>query len=140
MTYSVSKLSQIANEPLGIVASRLRSELGRDDLRRRTQALVTYLHDQTNRASVSVTADANPSTDIMLSSWAKLKCWDYDFGLGLGKPESVRRPLFEPFESLMYLMPKRPDGEITAALSLRDEDMETLKQDEKWKKYGQFIG
>ncbi|KAI1040809.1 hypothetical protein LB505_014018 [Fusarium chuoi] len=101
MTYSVSNLSQIANEPLGIVASRLRSQLGRDDLRRRTQAMVTYLQDQTNRASVSVTADANPSTDIMLSSWAKLKCWDYDFGLGLGKPESVRRPLFEPFESLM---------------------------------------
>ncbi|KAH7269043.1 trichothecene 3-O-acetyltransferase [Fusarium redolens] len=140
MTYNVSNLSQIANEPLGIVASRLRSELGRDRLRRRTQALVTYLHDQTNRESVSVTADANPSTDIMLSSWAKLKCWEYDFGFGLGKPESVRRPLFEPFESLMYLMPKRPDGEITAALSLRDEDMERLKSDEEWKKYARFIG
>ncbi|KAF5694903.1 trichothecene 3-o-acetyltransferase [Fusarium denticulatum] len=140
MTYSVSKLSQIANEPLGIVASRLRSQLGRDDLRRRTQALVTYLQDQENRAKVSVTADANPSTDIMLSSWAKLKCWEYDFGLGLRKPESVRRPLFEPFESLMYLMPKRLDGEITAAISLRDEDMERLKSDEEWKKYGKFIG
>ncbi|KAF5536593.1 trichothecene 3-o-acetyltransferase [Fusarium napiforme] len=140
MTYSVSKLSQIANEPLGIVAFRLRSQLGRDDLSRRTQALVTYLQDQENRARVSVTADANPSTDIMLSSWAKLKCWEYDFGLGLGKPESVRRPLFEPFESLMYLMPKRLDGEITAAISLRDEDMERLKSDEEWKKYGKFIG
>ncbi|KAF5639664.1 trichothecene 3-o-acetyltransferase [Fusarium sp. NRRL 52700] len=140
MAYSVSNLSQTANEPLGVTASRLRSKLSRDDLRRRTQALVTFSQDPTNRANLSMTADANPSTDIMLSSWAKLKCWEYDFGLGLGKPESVRRPLFEPFESLMYLMPKRLDGEITAAISLRDEDMKRLKSDEEWKKYGKFIG
>ncbi|KAF4337921.1 trichothecene 3-o-acetyltransferase [Fusarium beomiforme] len=139
MTYNVSRLSQIAQEPLGVVASHLRSELGRDQLRRRTQAMVTYLNNH-EQGSLSVTADANPSTDIMLSSWAKLGCWEYDFGFGLGKPESVRRPLFEPFESLMYLMPKRPDGEITAAISLRDEDMERLKGDGEWKKYGQFIG
>ncbi|KAF4963019.1 hypothetical protein FSARC_8929 [Fusarium sarcochroum] len=140
MTYHVSTLSEIAHEPLGAVASRLRSELGRDRLRRRTQALVTYQHNQADKGGLSVTADANPSTDIMLSSWAKVGCWEYDFGFGLGKPDSVRRPLFEPFESLMYLMPKRPDGEITAALSLRNEDMERLKGDEEWKKRGRFIG
>ncbi|KAF9765721.1 hypothetical protein IL306_001988 [Fusarium sp. DS 682] len=139
MTYNVSTLSKITQEPLGVVASHLRSELGRDRLRRRTQAMVTYLKNH-EQGGLSVTADANSSTDIMLSSWAKLGCWEYDFGFGLGKPESVRRPLFEPFESLMYLMPKRPDGEITAAISLRDEDMERLKGDEEWKKFGRFIG
>ncbi|KAF4457047.1 trichothecene 3-O-acetyltransferase [Fusarium austroafricanum] len=138
MTYNVSTLSQVTHEPLGVVASHLRSELGRNQLRRRTQALITY--QRNSKGATSATADANPSTDVMLSSWAKLGCWEYDFGFGLGKPESVRRPIFEPFESLMYLMPKRPDGEITAALSLRDEDMETLKGDEEWKKYGRFIG
>jgi hypothetical protein len=76
----------------------------------------------------------------MLSSWAKTGFWGYDFGLGLGMPESVRRPLFEPFESLAYLLPKRPDGEITAALSFRDEDIERLKVDEEWVKYAQYIG
>ncbi|KAF5017707.1 hypothetical protein F66182_10345 [Fusarium sp. NRRL 66182] len=140
MTHHVSTLSQIAHESLGAVASRLRSELIPDRLRRRTQALVTYLHSQPDKSGASVTADSTPSTDIMLSSWAKIGCWEYDFGFGLGKPESVRRPLFEPFESLMYLMPKRPDGEITAALSLRDEDMERLRGDQEWNTYGRFIG
>ncbi|WZH46583.1 trichothecene 3-O-acetyltransferase [Fusarium acuminatum] len=140
MTYSISTLSQIANEPLGAVASRLRRELSPSSLRQRTRGLVTYLHNQPDKSVVSLTADANSSTDIMLSSWAKTGFWGYDFGLGLGMPESVRRPLFEPFESLAYLLPKRPDGEITAALSFRDEDIERLKVDEEWVKYAQYIG
>jgi hypothetical protein len=140
MTYHNSTLSQIANESLGATASRLRSELDRDRLRKRTQALATYLHDHSDKSGVSLTADADPSTSIMLSSWAKVGCWEYDFGFGLGKPESVRRPRFEPFESLMYFMPKSPDGEVTAMISLRDEDMERLKADEAWTKYGQYIG
>ncbi|KAM0205818.1 hypothetical protein ACHAQI_008821 [Fusarium lateritium] len=140
MTYSISTLSQIASEPLGAVASRLRRELDPSSIRQRTRGLVTYLHNQPDKSGVSLTADANPSTDIMLSSWVKTGFWGYDFGLGLGMPESVRRPLFESFESLAYLMPKRPDGEITAALSFRDEDMERLKLDEDWVKYARYIG
>ncbi|KAL4729712.1 hypothetical protein ACLX1H_004135 [Fusarium chlamydosporum] len=140
MTYHNSTLSQIAHEPLGATASRLRSQLNPDSLRKRTQALATFLHNQPDKSSVSLTADADPSTAVMLSSWAKVGCWEYDFGFGLGKPESVRRPRFEPFESLMYFMPKRPDGEFTAAISLRDEDMERLRGDEEWVKYGRYIG
>ncbi|RGP74181.1 trichothecene 3-o-acetyltransferase [Fusarium sporotrichioides] len=140
MTYHDSTVAEIANEPLGATASRLRSELNSDRLRRRTQALATYMHGLPDKSSVSLTADANPSSSIMLSSWAKVGCWEYDFGFGLGKPESVRRPRFEPFESLMYFMPKKPDGEFTASISLRDEDMERLKADEEWTKYAKYIG
>ncbi|KAM0355193.1 hypothetical protein ACHAPU_001058 [Fusarium lateritium] len=140
MTYSDSTLSQIACESLGQVALRLRRELYAPSLRRRTQAMVTYLHNQEDKSSMSLTADVNPSTDIMLSSWAKTGLWGYDFGFGLGLPESVRRPHFEPYESLVYLLPKRPDGEITVAISLRDEDMDRLREDMKWKESALYIG
>ena len=40
----------------------------------------------------------------------------------------------------MYLMPKAPDGEIVAAICLRDEDMERLRVDEGFTKYARFIG
>ena len=56
--------------------------------------------------------------DIMLSSWAKLDCYELDFNLGLGKPDSVRRPQFAPVESLIYLMPKTLDGEIVVGICL----------------------
>ncbi|KAF4996439.1 hypothetical protein FGRMN_4496 [Fusarium graminum] len=140
MTYSDTTLSQIAYESLGQVALRLRRELYAPKLRQRTQAMVTYLHSQEDKSGVSLTADVNPSTDIMLSSWAKTGLWGYDFGFGLGLPESVRRPRFEPVESLVYLLPKRPDGEITVAISLRDEDMDRLREDSKWKESAVYIG
>ena len=76
----------------------------------------------------------------MLSSWAKLDCYELDFNLGLGKPDSVRRPQFVPVESLIYLMPKRLDGEIAVGICLRNEDMERLRADEEFAKYGRYIG
>lgn len=52
----------------------------------------------------------------------------------------MRRPKLVDFESLVYLMPKRPDGEVAVAISLRDEDMNRLKADEEFVKYGKYIG
>ncbi|KAM0300174.1 hypothetical protein ACHAPM_006480 [Fusarium culmorum] len=140
MTYHNSTVGEIANEPLGATASRLRSELDPASMRQRTRGLATYLHNNPDKSNVSLTADADPSTSVMLSSWAKVGLWEYDFGFGLGKPETVRRPIFEPVESLMYFMPKKPDGEFCAALSLRDEDMDRLKADKEWTKYAQYVG
>ncbi len=77
---------------------------------------------------------------MMLSSWAKYDCYDLDFNLGLGKPDAVRRPAFVPIESLFYLMPKRPDGEIAVALCLREEDLERLKSDKEFMKYANYVG
>jgi trichothecene 3-O-acetyltransferase len=57
--------------------------------------------------------------------------------LGLGKPEAVRRPQFEPVESLM---PRTLDGEIAVAICLRDKDMERLRAGEEFAKYGMYIG
>ena len=76
----------------------------------------------------------------MFSSWAKLDCYELDFNLGLDKPEAVRRPQFEPVESLIYLMPRTLDGGIAVAICLRDEDMERLRADEEFAKYGRYIG
>ena len=102
--------------------------------------MATYMSRLPDKSSMSFTAKGNPSTDIMFSSWAKVDCWNLDFNLGLGPPESVRRPRFTPVESLMYLMPKTLDGEISAAISLRDEDLERLKADKEFTKYAKYVG
>ena len=82
------------------------------------------------------------SSDILLSSWAKENFYelDFNFGLGSSKPESVRRPQFSPIEGLMCILPKRLDGELTVVICLRDEDMERLRTDEKFARYGKYIG
>jgi trichothecene 3-O-acetyltransferase len=142
MTYHSYPLQSLIDSSLGGVASTLRmavdprtSTLGHD-----TRALATFLSHAEDKNVVSFTATLDLSSDIMLSSWANLDCYELDFGLGLGRPEAVRRPRFVPVESLLYLMPKRRDGEISVAICLRDGDMDMLKGDEEFMKYATYVG
>lgn len=140
MAFSRLTLGELSGQPLGAVASKLRAALAKDRLLHQTRSLATYLDRTPNKALYSFSATVNPSSDWMLSSWSKVNAWEWDFGLGLGNPVAVRRPLFTPFECLGYLMPKRPDGEVSAAISLRDEDMERLKGDVEFTRYAKYIG
>ena len=86
-------------------------------------------------------ADASvPELDIRLSSWAKENCYDLDFGFG--KPEAVRRPRFVvgAREGLVYFLPKTLEGEIAVGVCLRDDDLERLKGDEEFAKFGTYVG
>ncbi|KAF9494801.1 trichothecene 3-O-acetyltransferase [Pleurotus eryngii] len=140
MTYHRYTARQLAGAPLGHVAAHLRSALGSSNFRFQTQALATLLARAKDKNSVSVSATLDLSTDIMLSSWAKVDCCRLDFGLGLGMAEAVRRPRFVPVESLGYLMPKGRDGGIAVGVCLRDEDMERLKGDEEFRKRAVYVG
>jgi trichothecene 3-O-acetyltransferase len=142
MTYHTYTLQKLVEEPLGGVASQFRSALDpkTSNLAYNTRAIATFLSRTSDKSSFSVTATLDLSKDIMLSSWAKLNCYELDFNLGLGKPETVRRPQFDPVESLIYLMPRTLDGEIAVAICLRDEDMERLRADEEFTMYGKYIG
>lgn len=142
MTYHSYTLQKLVEEPLGGVASQLRSALDpkTSSLRYDTRALATFLNRTLDKNIVSLTATLDGSNDIMFSSWAKLDCYELDFDLGLGKPEAVRRPQFVPVESLIYLMPRALDGEIAVGICLRDEDMERLRADEEFATYGRYIG
>ena len=127
---------------MGGVASQLRSALDpkTSNPGYNTRALATFLNRTPDKNIFSFTVTLNLSADIMFSSWAKLDCYELDFNLGLGKPEAVRRPQFEPVGSLICLMPRTLDGEIAVTIYLRDEDMERLRADEEFAKYGRYIG
>ena len=138
----MSTLQELVDEPLGLVASRLRTAVDSEtsNLAYDTRALATFLHRASDKSIVSFVTTIDLSTDIMLSSWAKLDCHELDFGLGLGKPEAARRSLFDPVESLAYLLPKTLDGEIGVAICLRDEDLEQLRGDEGFARYATILG
>ena len=142
MTYHTLSLRKLAEEPLGSIASLLRSSLDTktSTLQHDTFALATFLDRTPDKKVVSFTANMDFSIDIALSSWAKLNCNELDFDIGLGKPEAVRRPQFDPVESLIYLMPRSLDGEIAVGMCLRDEDMERLRADKTFMKYARYIG
>lgn len=133
-------LDTIAQSSLGDLAAQLRAAVDpkTSNLAYATSAMATVLDRAEDKSTVSFTGPISPSSDFMLSSWAKVEAYSMDFGFGL--PEAVRRPQFTPFEGLGYLVPKRKDGEIAVVLGLREEDLERLKEDEEFVKFGKFIG
>ncbi|KAE8345479.1 hypothetical protein BDV24DRAFT_108146 [Aspergillus arachidicola] len=141
MVYHTDTVQGLLDQPLGIIASQLRTAIDpqSSSLRSHTRALATYIESLIDKSSISFGASFNPSTDIMISSWASVNCYELDFGFGLGKPEAVRRPQFTPVEGLIYFMPKRSDGEIAVALSLQEEDMTRLAADEEFTKFAKYI-
>ena len=142
MAYHTYQLQELVDEPLGRIASQLRSVVDpkTSDMGYRTRALVTFLNLSPIKNVISITATLDSTIGIMLSSWVKTDCYQLDFNLGLGKPEAVRRPQFVPVEGLIYLMPKALDGEIAVAICLRDEDMERLRADQEFAKYCKYVG
>lgn len=124
----------LVDSSLGNVASQLR--MGLKDASYKFRLDATLFSQGRTPEKVSV----EPSTGVNLSSWAKEGTHLLEFGPLLGKPEAVRRPTFPAWESLVYLMPKRDDGEIAAAVCLREEDMRGLEADEKFAEYARIVG
>jgi trichothecene 3-O-acetyltransferase len=126
---------------LGSIAWQMRQVVDpkTSTLAQHTRALITFLEHSDDKAAAYVTASLNLDVDLMYSSWSKVDCYSCDFALGLGMPESVRRPLFEAVNSLLYAMPKRPDGEVSVAISLREDDMSRLKNDAEMQKFAVYI-
>ena len=69
---------------------------------------------------------------VVVSSWAKVDYCGVEFRLGLGKPEAVRRPRFEPIEGVVYFLPKGEHGEVVVGVCLREDDIEMLKKDKEF--------
>ncbi|VEU22615.1 DEKNAAC103449 [Brettanomyces naardenensis] len=130
---------ELVDKPLGLIAYELRSQIVPARIKEDVQLLATLTHRAEDKREFSLVASVDPSVDIMISSWAKVDYYNMDFNLGLGKPIAVRRPEFIPFEGLIYFMPKKSDGEIAVAISLRNEDMERLRKDEILMKYSTYI-
>jgi trichothecene 3-O-acetyltransferase len=139
-TYNTLPLSSVPLTSLGSLASSLRLALNPSDLGLGIRSLATYISLTPDKASVSYGANMDLSTDIFFSSWAKLACYNLDFNLGLGFPESVRRPRYDVVEGLMHLMPMDRSGAIDAAICLRDEDLEGLRGDREFGEYAEWIG
>lgn len=133
-------LGSLAQDSLGSLAAKARAAVDpkTSNIAYTTRAMATLLDRAEDKSIVGFTGPIDPSSDFMLSSWAKAGAYSLDYGFG--RPEAVRRPQFTPFEGLGYLIPKRPDGEIAVMICLQDEDLERLKADEEFVKFGKFIG
>ncbi|KAL2783449.1 transferase family-domain-containing protein [Aspergillus keveii] len=139
--YDTATLRTLAEEPLGTTASRLRSELDhkKTGLAYITRAAVTTLHRSTDKSILNYMGTIRTHIDLMFSSFSNVKAYGLDFGLGLGMCEAVRLPLPPADPGIVYALPKRADGQIVLAMCLEDVDIEALKRDTEYVRYGRFI-
>ncbi|KAK4148641.1 transferase family-domain-containing protein [Chaetomidium leptoderma] len=142
LAYKTHTLQELARMPLGNVASELRLAVdpSTSQLAYTTRALATMIERVEDKSTVSLTAGIDPSTDLLLSSWTNPGFYNMDFGLGLGKPEAVRRPCFVPVEGLGYFMPRLGRGQIVVAICLRAKDLQGLQDDTEFSRYTTYIG
>ncbi|KAM0469339.1 hypothetical protein ACHAPX_010550 [Trichoderma viride] len=141
MTYHHLPMGQAASCPLGELAARFRAEIDpkTTKLPYHGRSLATLISRTTDRSAVSYVAGFDMSKDVMISSWVNQESYKLDFGLGLGLPHAVRRPRFESFQGLVYLMPKAMTGDIGVAICLNASDMDGLKADAEFTKYTKSI-
>lgn len=149
MALITDTLDTLSQAPLGHVASRLRlavdPALATCKLGQTTRELATLIAraiaDRTDPNAPSPSSTLDLDTDIMFSSWANQRCYDFDFGLGLGKPAFFGRPRMSAHvPSLMFLMPKRPDGSFVLTACLHEKDVVNLRQDPVFMEPAEVIG
>lgn len=139
--YTGYSLQRLAEEPLGGVALKLQSALiDKSHLEYPTRAIATFLNCTPDKSIFSFGATLNTSVDLIFSSWAKVQSYGFDFNLGLGLPEAVRKPRCNEVEGLTFRLPNTLKGEVVVALCLRDEDVERLWSEVDFIKYAEHIG
>lgn len=105
------------------------------------QSFATKLNSLDNKGELSFGARLDLTAfDLTLSSWSALGVGNIEFGTVLGQPSFAKRPRLDPIESIIYLMPKTPEGHIDVACCLRNSDIIKLQQDAEFVKYGRYIG
>jgi hypothetical protein len=139
--YSSDTLFNLAHRSLSDIATELRAAVSPETsgLGESTREFATMLYRAENKNELPMNGALDLDRDLMLSSWAGFRGYQFDFGLGLGKPVFFRRTDQAVVPSLAFFLPKRDDGEWVLSICLRVDDLEHLRRDPVFNKYGRFI-
>lgn len=104
------------------------------------RAYATVLSRLADKTKIVNGAQLDPNVDVVVSSYANMKCCEAEWGGVLGMPLAARRPDMAAWPSLLYIMPKDRDGGTSVAVCLSEEELERLRRDEVLGMYARFVG
>lgn len=131
----------VHNQAMGNIAGRLRNLLLQDaKIVQHIRAFATMLDRLPDKSRLVNGALLDPQRDIVLSSYANIRCCELQFGELLGMPNAARRPSMPVWPSLLYLMPKSKNGDIAVAVCLSPDDIEALRRDEVFMEFADYVG
>ncbi|KIV93222.1 hypothetical protein PV10_04456 [Exophiala mesophila] len=126
--------------PLGEVSAQLRLALSDPDVPFHLRAIATLVHRPQYRPRIAYAANLNFDRDVVISSWADVKCCETSFGSVLGVPEVAMRPRVAPFAAGAFIMPFTREGDLPVCVGLREDDMKRLSGDEELLRFAEYIG
>ena len=130
-------MTSLIERPLSSSAQAVRKATNKiDDHYVRSFASLISMEPDRNKISFSMN---DPDHDFLISSWTSLPVYE-DFGNVIGQPEFVRRPTSPPWTNVCYIMPKRPDGSFDLLVSLREDDMLRLRENEQFAAVAEYLG
>lgn len=103
------------------------------------RAFVSRIDEESDKSAYDFDASLRSESDLTISSLAEMGLSSIDFGF-LGTPDFVRRPLMASSESCIYLVDKTRQGDIDAAVCLREDDWVALAKDGIWSEYTAIVG
>jgi trichothecene 3-O-acetyltransferase len=112
-----------------LVSSLRQTLLNTSQLTYHMRAFATTLQRLEDKSQILNGARLDPSKDVVVSSYANLRCCELDFGAVLGKAVAARRPRVAPWPGLCYIMPADGDGSIAVGMCLNSWEVEWLRRD-----------
>jgi hypothetical protein len=139
--FSTDTLGGLTRRPLSAIAQELRANIdpASSNFGELTRSIATMMYRAEDKNSVNMFGSLDGGRDLILSSWTSMRGYDFDFGLGLGKPTYFRRMDHQRIPSLAFFLPKKPDGETVLSICLHTDDIACLQRDAAFTKFGRFI-
>ncbi|TLS20832.1 uncharacterized protein PpBr36_10684 [Pyricularia pennisetigena] len=133
--------ADVFGQPVGDVAGRLRAVLRDEDgQRRHFCAFATMVHRLDDKSVLANGARQDPHSGVIVSSYVNVKTGAMSFGHVLARPVATRRPMMAPWPSLLYLMPLDAKGDMAVAFCLAEDEIETLRRDDAFCRYANYVG
>jgi trichothecene 3-O-acetyltransferase len=112
-----------------LVGSLRQTLLNTSQLAYHMRAFATTLQRLEDKSRILNGARLDPVKDVVVSSYANLRCCELDFGTILRTPLAARRPKVAPWPGLCYIMPADRGGSVAVGVCLKSREIEWLKGD-----------
>ena len=127
--------------PLPVVASHLRLPLlSPADITLHARRFATYLSRLDDKSTLINGANLNLESDVVMASYANVKCLEQSYGSLLGRAECARQPRLAAAPSGFVCMPKDEKGGMAVGVRVTPKELEGMKGDEELRKFAVFVG
>lgn len=127
--------------PFATIAKLVRQAVTRFDSAK-MRGVIGLIDSLPKPSDLQIRIYSDPMCGLIISSWADMGLYECDWGVGLGKTESVRAPnvTVGGGTSLCGIFPRRPDGGLDVLMFLEEAAIHLLSEDQDFLRFVEWWG